>query len=118
MVNFIPAWVAIRCIVSWMLWLNGLGTRGIRNMLLPLTPLMSMAGPGAVKVGCAMYFVTLSLTAADTSALPPDQLDEFDESVLHASSSSATDATAASAVRRARVLFLPTRTSCVQVDTP
>jgi len=65
-----------------------------------------------------MYFVRLSFTAADTSALPPDELDVFDESVLHAASASATDATAASAVRRARVLFLPTRTSCVQVDTP
>ena len=35
-VNFIPTFSAMAFIVSWMFWLNGLGTSGMRNMLLPL----------------------------------------------------------------------------------
>jgi hypothetical protein len=58
-----------------------------------------------------MYFATLSVTAADTSASSPEELDEFDVPVLHAASASDVAASTASVARRVRVLFLPTRTS-------
>ena len=73
MVKFMPTFLAIPSIVSWMFWLNGLGTSGMRNMLLPRNVDGSMGSPGAVKVGSALYLATLSVTAAAT-ALPLPEL--------------------------------------------
>jgi hypothetical protein len=67
-----------------------------------------------------MYFATLSVTVFATSAPPSEELDELDDPVLHAVSASDVAASTASAPRRVRVLFLPTRTSLCsnQVNTP
>src|SRR6478736_8845796 len=73
MVKFMPTFLAIPSIVSWMFWLNGFGTSGIRNMLLPRSVDGSIGSPGAVNVGSPLYLATLSVTAGAT-ALPAPEL--------------------------------------------
>src|SRR4051794_7678190 len=72
-------------------------------MLLPLRLEMSIAGPGAVNVGRALYLVTLSVTAAATS--PPPPVSEPDGELLQAASTSA-ETESASTPRRCLLWLL------------
>ena len=99
MVKFMPTFLAIPSIVSWMFWLNGFGTSGMRNMLLPRNVDGSMGSPGAVKVGSALYLATLSVTAAAT-ALPLPELVVALPPLVSQPVSAATSATAPTTPRR------------------
>ena len=99
MVKFMPTFLAIPSIVSWMFWLNGFGTRGMRNMLLPRNVDGSMGSPGAVKVGRALYLATLSVTAAAT-ALPLPELVVALPPLVSQADSAKTSATAPTTPRR------------------
>src|SRR3954467_7617503 len=81
-----PTLSAMDFIVSWMFWLNGFGTRGMRNMLLPLSEDGSIASPGGVNSGRPLYLSTFAVTSADTlPADPPLDADPPDpDPVLHA----------------------------------
>src|SRR5690242_10976638 len=99
MVKFMPTFLAIPSIVSWMFWLNGLGTSGMRNMLLPRSVDGSMGSPGAVNVGRPLYLATLSVTAAATALPLPELVVALPPLVSHPDSA-VTSATAPTTPRR------------------
>src|SRR3954447_23312034 len=85
-VKFMPSLSPMDFMLSWMFWLNGFGTRGMRNMLLPLSEDGSIGSPGGVNSGRPLYLSTFAVTSPDPfPPAPPLDADPPDpDPVLHA----------------------------------